>query len=93
MNYKRWQRKASQKVTWEGFPSVKHFRCGKCYLAEKYFPVGKCFPFGNHFPLGMNFPVEKRFPQTTMRRHHNKETFPEGNLLEFFEIFTPASNC
>jgi hypothetical protein len=59
------------------------------------FSVWKCFPVGKRFLLEMPFQVGKHFPWTTIwgnssQRRQNKETLPEGNLLEFCEIFTPA---
>ena len=89
--------RAIRHISGKGFPSVKYFPFGKGFLAEKNFQVWKCLQVGNGFPLGMHFPTGKHFPRTTIcrnssQRHQNKETFPEGKLLEFCEIFTPAPN-
>jgi hypothetical protein len=88
-------------ISGKGFPSVKYFPFGKGFLGEKHFQIWKClqvgkgFPLGMHFPTGRHFPTGKHFPRTTIwrnpsQKHQNKETIPEGNLLEFCEIFTPA---
>jgi hypothetical protein len=84
-----------RQISGKGFPSVKNFPFGKGFLAEKHFQDWQCLQVGKVFPLGMHFPTGKHFPGTTIRknsfqRHQNKETFPEGNLLEFCKIFTPV---
>jgi hypothetical protein len=89
------KKRGKSNIFLERFPSGKHFPFGKRFLAGKGLPVGKWFTVGRRFLLCMLFQVGKCFPRTTMwrnssQRHQNEETFPEGNLLEFSEIFTPA---
>ena len=88
--------KCVKTTSWEAVASIL-----QCFLAGKQLPVGKHFPVMRSFPAWKHFPVGKRLPNSRLRsrmtiwrnlskRHENLGTFPEGNLLEFCEIFTPV---
>ena len=66
-------------------------------ICEEY-PFWEVFPSWDAFPSWEVFPVGKCASWTTIwrnssQRHQNKESFPEGYLLKFCQIFTPGELC